>query len=139
MLRNEKRREPFRTRGASYVGGVDGTRNHENERRLVEARSVSAGIPGVPNDRSASSDSDAQERCSNVVTAREEGCDEGLEDVRGATARAEVGLARAEETVPKAKVVEAIESALHAFGVGRFDLAFAALRDLLAKLHGSPD
>lgn len=112
------------------MSGVDGTRNHENEQRLVEARSVSAGIPGVPSDRSAPSDSDAQGPCSNVVTAQE--C------VSDATAQAEAGLVRAEEMVPKAEVVEAIENALHAFGVGRLDLAFAALRDLLSKLHRSP-
>lgn len=55
-----------------------------------------------------------------------------------ATAQAEAGLVRAQEMVPKAEVVEAIENALHAFGVGRLDLAFAALRDLLSKLHRSP-
>ncbi|MFO0645653.1 MAG: hypothetical protein U0326_05395 [Polyangiales bacterium] len=40
--------------------------------------------------------------------------------------------------VPKAEVAEAVENALHAFGVGRLDIAFDVLRGLLARVKPAP-
>ncbi len=40
----------------------------------------------------------------------------------------------AAEMISKSEVAEAVESALHAFGVGRLDIAFEVLRALLARV-----
>lgn len=40
--------------------------------------------------------------------------------------------------VLKAEVAEAVENALHAFGVGRLDIAFEVLRGLLARVKPAP-
>ncbi len=57
---------------------------------------------------------------------------EGAE--KGRDGRAEVELVLAAAMVPKAEVAEAVENALHAFGVGRLDIAFDVLRGLLARV-----
>jgi hypothetical protein len=61
-----------------------------------------------------------------------------LENTVGEAETPEVALAVTSSSVPKAQVVEAIESALHAFGVGRLDIAFDVLRKLLADLKPTP-
>ncbi len=40
--------------------------------------------------------------------------------------------------IPKAEVVDAVEQALRAFGVGRLDIAFEVLRALLVQLDVQP-
>ncbi len=47
-------------------------------------------------------------------------------------------MVMAEEVVAKTVVVEAVEHALHAFGVGRLDIAFEVLRALLVQLDVQP-
>jgi hypothetical protein len=89
-------------------------------------------------DGDAVSQADAQRARSSVVAASE--CSSGgdLENTVGETETPEVALAVTSSSVPKAQVVEAIESALHAFGVGRLDIAFDVLRKLLADLKPTP-
>ncbi len=87
-------------------------------------------------DGGESSRSDAQGARSIVVDARKSLASQASEQVDGAAAPPEAALVVADETTPKAVVIEAVENALHAFGVGRLDLAFEHLRDLLAKLRG---
>lgn len=57
---------------------------------------------------------------------------------KGRDGRAEVELVLDAAMVPKAEVVEAVETALHAFGVGRLDIAFEVLRKLLARVKPVP-
>jgi urease gamma subunit len=63
--------------------------------------------------------------------------DEGVAET-ARDGRAEVELVLAAEMVPKAEVAEAVENALHAFGVGRLDVAFEVLRGLLARVKPAP-
>lgn len=83
----------------------------------MQARADSTGTPDVREEGNAPSHGLVQDARSSVVA--------GIED---APREASVGES---ETIERAIVVEAVERAMHAFGVGRLDLAFEALRGLL--------
>lgn len=89
-------------------------------------------------DGGAVSQADAQEARSSVVAASECGNDGDSANAIGGARPPEVALAISPSSVPKAQVVEAVENALHAFGVGRLDIAFDVLRKLLAELKPTP-
>ena len=106
-----------------FNSGEGGIRSRTDTLNLVEPRADSTGTPDVREGDSASSCGLVHDARSSVVT--------GLE----ATPREAAECER--ETIERAVVVEAVERAMQAFGVGRLDLAFATLRGLLTLATGT--
>jgi hypothetical protein len=129
---------PSPTSAPKHDSGEGGIRTRLEEPILVQSRVVSSQNGRDLEAGEASSRSVAQAPRSSVVegaeTARDERADSAIEP--GGSPDAALVVAAA--MVPKAEVVEAVENALHAFGVGRLDIAFEVLRKLLTTLKPAP-
>lgn len=124
------------SRALRFESGEGGIRTSTGEQSLAQLREVSTGILGDRVDGEEVSLADAQGARSSVVAASESVGDDPEDGV--VRTAPEVALTVAPPSVPRAPVVEAVESALHAFGVGRLDIAFDVLRKLLAELKSTP-
>lgn len=117
--------------------GEGGIRSRLDEQILIQSRVVSSQNGRDLEAGEGSSRGVAQGPRSSVVAGAENDCDRADSAIeRTETPDAEMVLAAA--MVPKAEVAEAVENALHAFGVGRLDIAFEVLRKLLTTLKPAP-